>query len=329
VSGDELAALIADIRGAGSATDTAVATLAPLNPEPLCRLCMKALDIRDVDVGTHVECDPVRDVGTLPAPVLAELSAALVAYEQSRDRSRQATVGPSEVGVACDRRLGYILRNAPKQPDEQVKWAPMLGTAMHAVNADALTLANERLGRIRWLVERRVEPMPGLFGNTDAYDTDTDTVTDWKIVGKSTVEKARRHGPSEQYVVQAHVYGRGWQRLGYDPKWVRILYLPRWSHSIDDAYEWTAPYSRLVAEKALARLRAVDERLTTLDVAAHPERWADVAATPTSDACHWCPYHRRARQAVDFHGCSGYQSKPAQAVNDYLSSLPDASATGS
>lgn len=320
VSQTELAALLASI-GAPTREDAAMAALADLKPEPVCRVCHLLLDTRHVDLGTHAECDPLRHDGLPPAPTLPDLSAALVDYEQNSARSQQVAVGPSEIGVGCDRRLGYSLRNAPKQPEHGVKWAPLLGTAVHALIADALKAANDRAGRMRWLVEQRVQPDPAISGSCDAYDTDTNTVIDWKLVGKSTIEKAQRNGPGDQYEKQIHVYGRGWQRIGHDPLWVRIVFLPRWSHKIDDAYEWTAPYSRLTAERALTRLRDVDARLTALDVDAHSERWAQVAATPTSDACYWCPYHR-AGPGIDFYGCAGYQSKPQQAVNDYLSTLP-------
>lgn len=310
---EELAALLTRLN-APTPHDRAMAALADLKPEPVCRVCLEALDMRDADVGTHWECDAPPVDARQPPPTLPELSAALIAYERSRERSLQVAIGPSEIGVTCDRRLGYALRNAPRQPDAKVPWAPLIGTALHGVNAEALTADNERLGRQRWLVEQRVYPSPEIGGNTDAYDTDTDTVIDWKVVGKSTVEKALRHGPGQQYEVQAHTYGRGWQRLGYDPRWVRIVFLPRWSHTIDDAYEWTAPYSRAIAERALERVRNLDASLS--------EDWASVPATPTSDACHFCPYHRPKVQTVDFHGCPGYQSKPAQAVNDYLATLP-------
>jgi hypothetical protein len=328
VSQRELSALLAEL-GAANVEDVALAALADLQPEPVCRLCREPLDVRDVDLGTHAGCDPLSlTTGPMPASTIGDLSAALIDYDLSRDRSQQVSVGPSEVGVVCDRRLGYALRNAVRLPDGRVKWAPLLGTAMHALIADALKTANEHAGRARWITEQRVQPDTNLFGSCDAYDTDTDTVIDWKVVGQSTIDKARTRGPGAQYETQIHVYGRGWQRLGYDPRWVRIVFLPRWSHTIDDAYEWTAPYSRRRAEQALTRVRNVDALLSELDVTAHPERWAQVPATPTSEACKWCPYYRPARLAIDTDGCSGYQSKPAQAINDYLASLPQASVTG-
>jgi hypothetical protein len=197
-----------------------------------------------------------------------------------------------------------------------VPWAPLLGTALHALIADAMTAANTAAGRQRFLIEQRVYPSPDLSGSTDAYDVDEAMVIDWKLVGQSTIDKAKRHGATDQYVVQAHVYGRGWQRLGHDPRWVRIVFLPRWSPNINDAFEWTAPYSRPAAEKALARMRRI-ETLVKGDV-----DWATLLATPTSDACYFCPYHRPSVRTVDLHGCTGYQPKADRAVSDYLDGLP-------
>lgn len=320
----ELASLLSRLESPAVNPAPALAlALAGLAPEAVCRVCMESLADRDTDLGTHPLCDPPARVEPQPPPTLDALSAALVAYDQGSARSQQVAVGPSEIGVGCDRRLAYALRNAPRQPNNTVPWAPILGTALHAHIAEALRAANDAAGRVRFLVEQRVWPAPDLSGSTDAYDIDTETVIDWKLVGKSTMEKARRPaGPSRQYVVQAHTYGRGWQRLGRDPKWVRIVFLPRWSHTITDAYEWTAPYSRLTAEQALQRVRELTAELHLADIDQHPENWARIAATPTSDACHWCPYHRPKVQAVNFEGCTGYTPKADRQVADYLDGLP-------
>jgi hypothetical protein len=251
---------------------------------------------------------------------VGDLSAALIDYDLSRARSRQAAVGPSEIGVPCDRRLGYALRNIPKHPDGRVPYAPLLGTAFHSLIADALRADNERTGRQRWLIEQRVEPGPEISGSCDAYDLDTATVIDWKLVGQSTVDKARRSGPAEQYQTQAQVYGRGWQRLGHDPAWVRIVFLPRWSHTIDDTYEWTAPYSRRAAEKALQRMRDVTALLDVLDVDNAPDQWATLDA---ADACYFCPYRRASTGPADATGCPGFRRRDDDIlVDEYLATLP-------
>lgn len=332
ISDAELAALLQQVQGDASGVVTAaVAALAPLKPEPICRVCLGELHERDTDLGTHVDCDPhekerMRRLDPVPPPTLPDLTDALRVFDNGKERSMQKAIGPSEIGVPCDRRLGYALRNATKQPGE-LGWAPIMGTAIHAAIGGALTVANNELGRTRWLIEQRVQPDLEVFGSCDCYDCDTDTVIDWKLVGQSTIDKVRRHGPGDQYEKQAHIYGRGWQRAGRNPRFVRIVFLPRSSHRISDGFEWTAPYSREIAEAALVRLHTVAAELDALDVDNHPERWAEVAATPTSDACWFCPYHRKSGgpNPADWTGCNGYQSKAASAVDDYLATLPTAS----
>jgi hypothetical protein len=226
----------------------------------------------------------------------------LITHDASSARSMQKAIGPSEIAVPCDRRLAYRLRDTPVHGDGRVPWAPMVGTAVHALLAEALTADNERAGRQRWLVEQRVHPDPTVSGSCDAYDTDTDTVVDWKVVGPTRLDGYRRHGPGQQYEGQIHIYGRGWQRAGRTPKWVRIVFLPR-STDFDDAYEWTAPYSRQHADAALDRLFRITTLLSALGVDADPGLWAAVPATPSRN-CRWCPYYRRDKPA-DQTGCPG------------------------
>jgi hypothetical protein len=74
-----------------------------------------------------------------------------------------------------------------------------------------------------------------IWGSTDLFDHDTRTVIDHKIVGKSTLDNARRHGPSPTYRTQAHLYGMGWINAGQPVTDVAIAYLPRQAVSLDQA----------------------------------------------------------------------------------------------
>lgn len=290
------------VQAATVALTAALDTLAPLAPEMLCRVCTRPLDVAHADLGTHAECDPVPEVGE-PAPLLPEVRAMLVAYEASRPRSTQVEIGPSEIAVPCDRRLAYRARGVAEQPDPRIKWAAMLGTAAHVMMADVLETDNRRQGRERWLVERRVWPDLAVFGSCDAYDYDHDAVIDWKLVGQSSLDKYRRHGPGPQYEGQTHIYGRGWQRAGLTPKHVRIVFLAR-TANFDDAVEWSAPYSRRVADSALDRMHRLMVLTHDLGVDRDPAMWGAVPATPGPD-CRLCPFYRRGHPAADGDGCPG------------------------
>lgn len=297
ISEAELASLVASLTPAPPA-----ATNAPL----VCTICGAPLDEVHRDVGTHPLCDPEPELGDPPPSTIADLRAILVEFEANSARTLQVTPGPSEIAVACDRRLAYRTLSTPERPDGRVKWAPLIGTAVHALIADALIADNaaaegdERAWR--WLVEERVSPDASISGSCDAYDMATDTVVDWKVVGPTSLAKYRRHGPGPQYEGQIHLYGRGWQRAGRKPKWVRIVFLARVG-KYDDSYEWTAPYDRRAADAILDRLYRVIALTGDLKLADNDALWAAVPATP-GDACRYCPYYRRGTPA-DATGCPG------------------------
>lgn len=283
----------------------------PPRPTPYrCRVCGGELDAFHATLGTHPACDPEPAPAEQPPDTMPDLCEALVEYENARPRTRQVELGPSELGVACERRLAYSMR-LPELPDGRVKWAPMLGTAAHKMLADAMRFANERLGRVRYLIEETVWPDPSVHGDGDIYDLDTDTVIDWKLVNPAHIKPQGPRGgkagkyrvamPAE-YEAQVNLYGLGHQRAGRTPRWVRIVFLPRASF-IDDAWEWTAPYSRRIAEQALDRMYRVMAHLTDVDIDHNPGLWAALPEVVDED-CRWCPWYRRGGPP-DATGCPG------------------------
>jgi hypothetical protein len=287
--------------------DALLAGLTPAPSELLCTVCGTRLDEMHRDVGTHPTCEPEPAAAEEPPSTIAALRGILVDFEANSARTLQVAPGPSEIAVGCDRRLAYRTLSTPEQPDGRVKWAPLIGTAVHALIAEALHADNQRTmaagaQRARWLVEERVHPDPAVSGSCDAYDTETDTVVDWKVVGPTSLTKYRRHGPGPQYEGQIQIYGRGWQRAGRSPHWVRIVFLAR-GHDYEQAYEWTAPYSRTAADAAIDRLYRIVALTADLKLADTPALWGAVPANPGDD-CRYCPYHRRGRPADDT-GCPG------------------------
>jgi hypothetical protein len=296
------------------------ALIASLSPKAAlsCTVCGEALDEVHRDIGTHPACDQPVEPGPPPASTVKELRGILVDFEANSPRSAQVEIGPSEIAVPCDRRLAYRTRGIPQRDDGRVKWAPMLGTAIHSTIATALEATNEKLGRKRWLVEERVWPDPSISGSCDAYDTDTDTIVDWKLVGPTRLDHYRRHGPGAQYEGQIHIYGRGWQRAGRSPRWVRIVFLPR-STDFDEAHEWTAPYSRVAADAALDRLYRLIALGKDLGVDANPAMWAAIPASPGRE-CRFCPYYRRGGPP-DATGCPGDVAADARREQKFTEGL--------
>ena len=210
----------------------------------------------------------------------------------NQPRSLQKRIGPSEIGMDCSVSILHKLNGDPDPDRSKIPWKPTVGTGVHAYLEDAFETWG-RSGRdpARFLTERKVtvgtlsgEP---LTGSCDLFDLWEQVVIDHKIVGPKMLAKYRKGGPSRQYRVQAHTYGKGWQDYGLTPRLVMIAFLPR-DGDLEDAYFWSEPYDRSIAEQALARVQALDTlRLTVgidkaLEAFAHEECGED-----------FCSWHKR------------------------------------
>lgn len=306
----------------------------------LCRTCGKMLDPA-VAEATHPTCEARPDMdgpapsgsGQAPAlgsptvsregepgTILDRLGDILGRYQRGLARSQQRTIGPSQIGVECDRALGYRLYQIPEARPDALAWAPLLGVWSHAGLAEAMQQENERLGRERYLIERTVEVAPelGINGSCDCYDLDTDEVIDWKLVGKWSLEQFAADGAGPLYATQAQLYGLGWERAGLTPRRVTVAFLPRASHRLADAVLWSVPYSRSDAEAALDRLVRV---LGVAKLAAEGIMpWAAVAASP-GKACRYCPWLNTSIPAADSRGCPGDTARTQRAAERYAEGL--------
>jgi hypothetical protein len=263
-----------------------------------------------------------------PPSTVAEIRQVITDFDADSARSRQVALGPSELGTPCVRQIAMKLAGVPKRREGRPPWAPLQGTAVHALMEDVLKFHNGRLGRPRWVIEQRVDLDGELAGRGDAFDTDTGIVVDWKHAGVTTLKSvnrmtlpvARRVRP--EYRVQAHLYGYGHERAGRKVNFVRLVFLAR-SHDYDASTEWTEAYRRDVAEWALTRYYAVRDAVAEGDMAAHPERLAEIPAAPSSSTCQYCPFKRPGVEA-DGTGCRGYESDLDRPVSEWLASLPTA-----
>lgn len=239
--------------------------------------------------------------------ILPTLYDVLGRHQNGSQRSLQTRIGPSEIGVSCQRQLAYKLSGAERINDEPLKWAPLLGTYGHAGIAEAFELDNRRrlLAGLpaRWIVEQRVSVDDDLDGVTDLYDLERAEVVDWKLVGKTRLQHYKRHGPGDQYRVQGHTYGRGWSRQGFRVESVRIVFLPRWSHLLTDGWEWSEPYNEGLAVQALQRLAHTRRLVEGLELV-RSGRFDLVQAT-VGDDCRFCPFRRPTTADADATGCPG------------------------
>ncbi|MCA1696409.1 MAG: hypothetical protein LC749_17760 [Actinobacteria bacterium] len=224
-------------------------------------------------------------------PLAAELRDVVITADRERPRSLQTAIGPSSLGQPCLRRLAYqIMNETPINIPGNDLWAAIVGTAIHFSLAEAFVKANRRLGRIRYLVEQRVEVRPGLEGNCDLYDADRATVLDHKSTGLTALREYRINGPSPEYRVQAHAYGTGYIRLGLPVNHVAIAFYPR-SNDLSKLHVWSEPYNPEIVTDAFHRHDTLLELICALDVERHPDRYTQLPRTP-SRLCMYCPWFK-------------------------------------
>lgn len=220
------------------------------------------------------------------------LSDIILWNERTSPRSLQKTIGPSEIGNTCDRRIAYRIAGVPGTNIWSDPWPAIVGTAIHDWLERAVNRFQAENQQHDWLTELRVQPDPLVQGRSDAFHVPTGTVVDYKTTNADTMRKLRKgEPPSPGYITQINLYGLGHERAGRVVKNVALVYYPR-AGWLDDAFVWHAAYDRDTAERALDRLYRIGYRLLDLDIQTHPERFADIQASP-GDGCVWCPMFNR------------------------------------
>lgn len=221
---------------------------------------------------------------------------AIKAGINAHPRSAQKRIGPSEIGRPCDR---WILRklNGDEEPDRGVAWKPAIGTAMHDQLErwfDAANFGGGDMQATEWVTEWEVTVGQiggtNITGHSDLFHVPTGSVIDHKVVGDRQLRKYRLHGPSEQYRVQAHLYGTGFNN---DGGWgvcrnVAIAFLPR-DGELSQAYFWTEPHNPHIAAEAMNRANRLHTLLTVAGID------GALNASPVCDDqwCFWCRADKR------------------------------------
>lgn len=223
-------------------------------------------------------------------PLTAELRDVVITADRTAPRSLQIALGPSEIGEPCARKLAYRLMDEPHTNTTSDPWPAIVGTSVHAWLANAFTNTNKTAGRIKYLVETRVTIRTGLEGNGDLYDVDRATVIDHKIVGPTTLKNYRLNGPSQQYRVQVHGYGKGYRRLGLPVEHVAIAFFPR-SSDLSGLYVWSEPYNETIINDALQRHDDLLELVCAIDLEHNTTNYRLIPTSP-SHRCTYCPWFK-------------------------------------
>lgn len=241
----------------------------------------------------------------------AELRRVLHDHAARAPRTLQQHLGPSEIGVECDRQVVGKLAALPATNHVSDPWPSMVGTACHAYAEEAFQGDNTRRNVIRWVTETKVTPHPDHPGTADLYDAQEQAVVDHKFLGPSSLDKVRK-SPPRKYVVQLLLYGLGYYRLGLPVRRVVLAAYPRTAASLDGLYVWEREFAN---EHGV--LPDVVELLgTVFDQTAHRKVLAqqllnrqigflDVPVAPDDSECYFCPFYRPQAARDGGAGCPG------------------------
>ena len=214
--------------------------------------------------------EPVHKTYEFPTPQPAEpelwpeIRSIIETSIRDNPRSKQVELGPSELGTDSLHTLAAKLAGWPQQ--QSVGWLPYIGTAVHAQFEQLFPPLNpqgfdeDKEGK-RFETEKRVTVghLNGLYGgyevsgSIDLYDRKNATTVDWKIVGPTTLRNVKANGISQQYAVQASLYGLGLANEEQPIKRSAIYFLPRNAISLNSALPWEADWDPQPGRWALAR----------------------------------------------------------------------------
>ena len=244
----------------------------------------------------------------------AEIRRVVLEHAARAPRTLQQHLGPSELGVECDRQVAGKMAALPATNHVIDPWPSIVGTACHAWAAEAFDGDNARHGLLRWLTERRVTPHPDHPGTADLYDAVEEAVVDHKFLGESSMAKIRKL-PPRKYRRQLLLYALGYWRLGLPVRRVAVAAYPRTSGTIDGLYIWENPegfadengniHPSVLAELEDTFTETTRRRAQADEILAGRLRFMDVPAIPDADECYFCPFYRPQAARDGGLGCPG------------------------
>jgi len=191
------------------------------------------------------------------------LSKSLLAFDNSRDRSLQVEIGPSQVG-GCRRQVWHQLKNTPETNPNTESLAAILGTFIHSGVAEAIK-REDPFGD-NFLIEQ--EFVTGdLKGHCDLYIKDMKTVVDWK----TTKLKSLRYFPSAQQRMQVQLYGYLLTANGYEVENVALVAIPR-DGEMAQIKTHVEPYNPEMAQEGLRWLEEVKQLAISSESPPAPEK---------------------------------------------------------
>lgn len=252
-----------------------------------------------------------------------EIRRVILEHAARAPRTLQQHLGPSELGVPCDRQVAGKMAALPSTNHVVDPWASIVGTALHAWEAEAFDADNIRSGVLRWVTEQKVTPHPDHPGTADLYDALEKAVVDHKNLGSSSLDKTRKGGTSQvtgkpiiaprHYRAQLFMYGLGYVLLGLPVLKVAIAAYPRTASSLDGLYvrdeDFTSDGFTLLDEPAALLAEVFEDtkrrRAWAQQIVAGQVQLMDVPSSANDDDCYFCPFYRPQAAHDGGVGCPG------------------------
>lgn len=268
-----------------------------------CLGCGERLDPFWALVGLHPTCEDV-----LAVQLKEELKAIIKWAADTSPRSLQATLGPSELGHPCDRKLAYKMAGSQTFNTHIDPLIAVVGTGLHSWMEEAIRRFNATFGDDTLSPETRVHMDPNLAGTSDLYHKQLRAVVDFKSASADVIKKVPEAGPGPGYRTQVHLYGLGYENAGLPVENVMIAFIPR-SGLLKSIHVWREPYDRQVAMDALARRDRVGNQVAHEQAGHGRVTTFNNFATDgvTSKDCWFCPYRGKdmLMGATAEYGCPG------------------------
>lgn len=245
----------------------------------------------------------------------ADIRRAWMEHAANAPRTLQQHLGPSELGVECDRQVAGKFAALPETNHVVDPWPSTRGRALHTEAEDVFAEDNQRTGQLRWITEQRVTPHPDHPGTADLYDAVEQAVVDHKFLGDSSMAKIRKE-PPRKYRGQLFLYGLGYLRLGLPVRKIAIAAYPATAGTLDGLYVWEhrfADPTGVIYPEVLDLLQTVftdtvRRRAQSEELIAGRARLTDIPASPSTDECYFCPFYRPQAAKDDGPGCPGTAS---------------------
>ena len=262
-----------------------------------------------------------------PAPsVWPSIREHIVDMVTNQPRSLQREIGPSELGTQCLHCLVKKLTGHGSGQIRDVAWLPFIGTSVHA-QLERMFGGLDGYETERTVLVGNLTDARPITGSIDLWDEHNSATCDWKIVGNSTLDDARRHGPSQQYKIQASLYGIGMSHT-HPVAASCIFYLPRNQPSLDAAWIYECPFDPRPGQWALARARLILTLYDSIRVeygANIAEQWVN-AFPRNPEHCFHCRDEATRKNPADLASLIGTKNVDAdtRALADNLPAMPRA-----